>query len=99
MAVASLRSGQVRHKFGSEGLLNIFKVATAFLNPETEFPEPLITIWEPRSYPVLFQFLTQGYSCPRKVLINSEIELLHLEEHEVLMNVNDREGYEQVKNR
>lgn len=78
---------------------NVSQLATAIHNPETNFPEPLITIWEPRSYPVLFQFLTQGYSCPRKVLINSEIELLHLEEHEVLMNVNDREGYEQVKNR
>lgn len=77
---------------------NASKVATAIYNPETDFPEPLITIWEPRSYQVMLNFLTQGYSCPRKVLINSEIELLKVEDVKVLLNVNDAEGYEQVKN-
>ncbi|MEL6925860.1 MAG: NTP transferase domain-containing protein, partial [Bacteroidota bacterium] len=48
------------------------KVATAFHNPATGFPDPLLTIWEPRAYPILLQFLAQGYSCPRKVLINSD---------------------------
>ncbi len=76
---------------------NPSKVATAIYNPETGFPEPLITIWEPRSYQVLLNFLTQGYSCPRKVLINSEIELLKVEDEKVLLNVNDAEGYEEVK--
>ena len=32
-----------------------------------------------------------------KVLINSEIELLKVEDAKVLLNVNDEEGYEQVK--
>lgn len=72
-------------------------VATAFYNPETDFPEPLITIWEPRSYPILYQFLAQGYSCPRKVLINSEIELLKIAETEVLKNVNKPEELAEVK--
>ena len=72
---------------------NTSKVATAIYNPETDFPEPLITIWEPRSYPILFQFLTQGYSCPRKVLINSEIELLKVEDAKVLLNVNSKEDF------
>ncbi|MEM6965525.1 MAG: NTP transferase domain-containing protein [Bacteroidota bacterium] len=76
---------------------NVSQHATAIYNPDTNFPEPLITIWEPRSYPVLFQFLAQGYSCPRKILINTAIELLYLEDYKVLMNVNDREGYERVK--
>lgn len=73
-------------------------IATAFHNPETNFPEPLITIWEPKSYQVLLQFLAQGYSCPRKVLINSEIELLQVEDVKVLLNVNDREQYKKVIN-
>ncbi|MEO1517265.1 MAG: NTP transferase domain-containing protein [Bacteroidota bacterium] len=67
---------------------NPSKVATAFYNPETDFPEPLITIWEPRAYPILLQFLAQGHSCPRKVLINSDIELVTLEDPAVLMNAN-----------
>jgi len=57
---------------------NMSKVATCFYNPETDFPEPLITIWEPRAYPVLLAFLSQGYSCPRKVLINSDIEMVKM---------------------
>lgn len=76
---------------------NPSKVATAIYNPETDFPEPLITIWEPRSYQVMLNYLTQGYSCPRKILINAEIELLKIEDVKVLLNVNDKEGYEEVK--
>jgi len=64
------------------------RVATAFQSPHNEFPEPLITIWEPRSYAVLLQFLALGYSCPRKALINSEIELLLPPAPQELRNVN-----------
>ena len=76
---------------------NPSKFATAFYNSETDFPEPLITIWEPRAYSRLLYFLSLGYSCPRKVLINSEIELVKLEDETVLKNVNtpeEKEAYE-----
>jgi molybdopterin-guanine dinucleotide biosynthesis protein A len=68
-------------------------VATAFKSPQSEnsFPEPLITIWEPRAYPILLSFLAQGISCPRKVLINSAIELLNAPNIDALMNVNTPE--------
>ncbi|NNE30633.1 MAG: NTP transferase domain-containing protein, partial [Saprospiraceae bacterium] len=72
------------------------KLATCFYNPATEFPEPLITIWEPRAYPVLLQFLSQGYSCPRKVLINSEVEVVKTGQAEKLMNVNTQEERQRV---
>nr|MDQ3394368.1 NTP transferase domain-containing protein [Bacteroidota bacterium] len=32
-------------------------IATAFMDPQNEFPEPLITIWEPKSYFKLLYFL------------------------------------------
>ncbi len=67
------------------------KVATAFNSPNNEFPEPLITIWEPRSYPVLLSFLAQGYACPRKVLINSEVALVDAPDTRALTNVNSPE--------
>ena len=72
---------------------NLSAVATAFKSPQSEdsFPEPLITIWEPRAYPILLSFLAQGISCPRKVLINSDIELLNAPNIEALMNVNTPE--------
>jgi molybdopterin-guanine dinucleotide biosynthesis protein A len=57
------------------------KFATAYHNPSTGFPEPMICLWEPRSYGRMFEFLALGYSCPRKVLINSRIKELKLEEN------------------
>lgn len=75
---------------------NPSKIATAFLDPEGVFPEPLVTLWEPRSYPVLLQYLSQGYSCPRKVLINSEVELLVAPDKKEFYNVNHPGEYEEV---
>lgn len=67
---------------------NPSKVATAFYNPDTDFPEPLITIWEPKSYQILLSYLSQGYSCPRKVLINADIELVKADDTTFMMNAN-----------
>lgn len=74
------------------------KLASCYHNPETQFPEPLITIWEPRSYPVLLEFLSQGYSCPRKVLINADIKEIKMENQRAMLNANDKEAYTQAKN-
>ena len=71
-------------------------VATAFNSPVNEFPEPLISIWEPKSYPILLQFLAQGFSCPRKVLINSDVHLVDAPDGQKLMNVNRPEELEEV---
>jgi molybdopterin-guanine dinucleotide biosynthesis protein A len=76
---------------------NVSSVATAYHSPVTNFPEPLIAIWEPKSYPILLSFLAQGYSCPRKVLINSDITLLNAPQQEALTNVNTPEELEKVK--
>lgn len=65
------------------------KVATCFYNPDTDFPEPLITIWEPKAYPILLEYLSLGYSCPRKVLINSDIEMIKIQDVIKMKNVND----------
>jgi molybdopterin-guanine dinucleotide biosynthesis protein A len=67
---------------------NPSKMATCFIDSDNKFPEPLITIWEPRAYPIMLQFLSQGYSCPRKVLINSEVEIVQAPVVEDLQNVN-----------
>lgn len=75
----------------------ISAIATAYNSPANEFPEPLITIWEPRSYPVLLSFLAQGYSCPRKVLINNDVNLVQALNPEALTNVNTPEDLEKVK--
>ncbi len=67
---------------------NPAKVATAFLNPATDFPDPLFTIYEPKAYPKLLQYLSLGYACPRKMLINEEIELITSQQENLLLNIN-----------
>lgn len=71
-------------------------MATAFRQPSEEagFPEPLVAIWEPKSYARLLQFLAQGVSCPRKMLINSNIHLLDAPVPEALANANTPEEKE-----
>jgi molybdopterin-guanine dinucleotide biosynthesis protein A len=72
-------------------------IATTFKSDYNGFPEPLITIWEPKSYAVLLSFLAQGYSCPRKVLINSDTHVLDAPQTEALTNVNTPEEFERVQ--
>ncbi|MEY4134729.1 MAG: NTP transferase domain-containing protein [Saprospiraceae bacterium] len=72
-------------------------IATAFKSPVNQLPEPLVAVWEPHSYPVLLQFLAQGYSCPRKTLINSKVHLVDAPEPEALSNVNYPAELEQAR--
>jgi len=71
---------------------NPTKAATTIKGKGKEFPEPLITIWEPKSFPLLLNYLAQGYSCPRKVLINSEIEIIEVDD-DLIRNINTPEEY------
>jgi molybdopterin-guanine dinucleotide biosynthesis protein A len=71
---------------------NPSKVATTIKGKGKEFPEPLITIWEPKSYPILLNYLAQGYSCPRKVLINSDIEIIEVDDN-LIRNINTPEEF------
>lgn len=66
----------------------VASLATTFESPFDGLPEPLITIWEPKAYPVLLSFLAQGYSCPRKVLRNNQVHIIKANSPEQLMNVN-----------
>jgi molybdopterin-guanine dinucleotide biosynthesis protein A len=79
------------------GNRNPSSIATAYQSTYEDFPEPLITIWEPKSYPVLLSFLAQGYSCPRKVLINSDITLLNAPDPAALTNVNSPDELAKIK--
>ncbi|MGB2128829.1 MAG: NTP transferase domain-containing protein [Flavicella sp.] len=68
------------------------KIATAIKGKSKQFVEPLVTIWEPKAYPILLQYLSQGYSCPRKVLINSDVEIVEVDDY-LIQNVNTPEEY------
>ena len=75
---------------------NPSKVATAIKGKNKEFVEPLITIYEPKAYPILLQYLAQGYSCPRKMLINSDVEIVEIGD-DLIRNINTPEELEAAK--
>lgn len=72
---------------------NPSKIATAIKGKSKQFAEPLITIYEPKAYPILLSYLAQGYSCPRKVLINSDVQIVEVEDS-FIRNINTPQEYD-----
>jgi molybdopterin-guanine dinucleotide biosynthesis protein A len=77
---------------------NPSKIATTFKGKNKEFPEPLITIWEPKAYQRILNFLAKGIPSPRKVLINSDVEIIDIDD-DLITNVNTPEEYNEIKKR
>ena len=73
--------------------------ATCFHNEVTDFPDPLCTIWEPKAYHRLLTYLAGGYSCPRKVLINSPVKEILPDDPAWLFNLNTPEDLAKFKQR
>ena len=66
---------------------NPWRYATAFSGSDG-FPEPLFSIYEPKSRARMYQFLAMGYDCPRKMLINSNIQTIKPTSPDMLTNIN-----------
>ncbi len=75
---------------------NPSKIATTIKGKSKDFPEPLITIWEPKAYPILLNYLSQGIPYPIKVLLNSDVEILEIED-DFITNVNTPQEFELAK--
>ena len=78
---------------------NPLKMATCFRNVETDRLEPLITLWEPRVYPLLQESLSKVDFCVRKLLIDHEVQELQIHHPDVLINANTPEEKEQILSR
>ncbi len=77
---------------------NSSKMATAFATKESGLPEPLVAIWEPHAVEALKEHhLVEDKRCPRKFLINSDIELVHPQDDIELYNANNPAEFEQAK--
>jgi molybdenum cofactor guanylyltransferase len=74
-------------------------IATTYQSPHDGLPEPLVTIWEPEAYPLLQQYVADGYRCPRKVLIHSpdKVRVIRVKNPQVLLNANTPEDAQLVK--
>jgi len=75
---------------------NPFKIATAYRSHFKDFPEPLFTIYEPQARHQIFKYLGIGHNCPRKILINSPVQLLDQGERYWLDNANTPEEFEEI---
>ena len=73
------------------------KIATAYQNPNDNLPEPLIAIWEPKSYPILADSLASGNTSLRKILINNDTLIIKPLKSEMLFNVNTPEEMSEAK--
>lgn len=76
---------------------NSEKIATAFLNPETNAPDPLFTIYEPKALLLLLKYVEEGNKSPKVFLQNNDTEIVTLSNLSFLKNVNTKEEFEQVK--
>lgn len=73
---------------------NSNKIATAFATKDSKLPEPLCAIWESKALSDSVAYLQAGNgTCPRKFLINADIQLVFPENDAVLMNANSKEDY------
>lgn len=69
------------------------RLATAYRSSHDGLPEPLCAIWEPRSAPLVLEYVAAGKNCPRKFLIRSDAVLLDQPHPQALDNINTPEEY------
>jgi molybdopterin-guanine dinucleotide biosynthesis protein A len=67
------------------------KIATCFYNPETQQPEPLLTLWESEAYPLLLEFTEKGNVSPREFLKTHHVNLIQPPDDKTLLNFNTPE--------
>lgn len=70
------------------------KLATAYKSTHDGLPEPLCAIYEPEALTAMKAFLQTGKNCPRKFLINHNVELIEQIDKIALDNINDPKEYE-----
>ncbi|MDQ1096891.1 MULTISPECIES: NTP transferase domain-containing protein [Chryseobacterium] len=76
---------------------NTARIATTYESPADGFPEPLVTIWEPESYPLLTDFIHSGNRSPRRFLMQNDVLILKPEHPNALINTNTPEEADQVR--
>jgi molybdopterin-guanine dinucleotide biosynthesis protein A len=73
------------------------KVATCFYNESEKFPEPLLTLWEPKAFPLLSQFVAAGRISPKEFLMQNDVHLIVPKNKNIILNINSREEYRDYK--
>ncbi len=74
---------------------NSSKIATTFIGANNDFPEPLITIWEPKAYPILLLSLSHGELSLSKILNNNAVEVIEVD-NSLIRNVNTKDDFDAI---
>lgn len=69
------------------------RLATAFRSSRDGLPEPLCAVYEPASSAALAAYVAAGHTCPRRFLLQSDVELLPEPNPRALDNANTPEEY------
>lgn len=72
--------------------------ATAYRSSHDGLPEPLCAIYEPAGITVLFDALSEGMTCPRKILIGADVKLIEQGRKSSLDNINNPDEYQSFQN-
>ncbi|MEX2535122.1 MAG: NTP transferase domain-containing protein [Trueperaceae bacterium] len=72
------------------------KCATSYRSPFDGMPEPLCAVYEPEACLRLLQTAELGHNCARKMLMNSEVEVIESRDPRELTNVNQPHEYEEA---
>ena len=64
-------------------------IATAYKSQHDGLPEPLCAVWEAGHLKDIQKLFENGLHCPRKILINSGVHLLEIQNPNELDNIND----------
>ena len=70
------------------------RLATAYQSSHDQLPEPLCAIYEPNFQRTILKFLKHGVHCPRKIMINSNVELLEPVDPLALNNINNPQEFQ-----
>lgn len=73
--------------------------ATCYESPLDGGPEPLCSIYEPKSFSALMKVWVSGKSCPRKMLFNRAVEILPIQDSKFLVNANTPEDKGKFKSK
>jgi len=76
---------------------NPYKMATAYISEHDGLPEPLCAVYEPKSKIRFFESLGSGITCPRKILMHSDISLLPQKKKHSLDNINHFDEYQKAR--
>ena len=71
--------------------------ATAYISTSDDLPEPLCAIYEAHALDDILDYRKEGGRCPRKFLINSDINLLQQPDKNALFNMNNPAEYRKAK--